>query len=64
MGAFNEGELAYLKLQPKFQNGLAKIITTDDFESLCVIGEDLLAAREISKRTTNPSGFGRAMRSP
>ena len=45
-GAFNEEELAYLNGHPKFQKALAKIITTDDFESVCVVGEDLLAARQ------------------
>jgi hypothetical protein len=44
--AFNIAELRYLETQPRFNDALAAMHRIEDFECLCVQGEQLLAERE------------------
>ena len=64
--AFLETEVAFLKRQPAFVDALAEVRTTNDFEGLCQLAEELLGAygrmnpaapelRKASRRDTSAS---------
>jgi hypothetical protein len=46
-GAFTEAELAFLRKQQPFAAELARLTSPDDFEQVCVVGEQLLTDNDI-----------------
>ena len=49
--AFSKEELGYLTQEADFQSALEQAETADDLESLCLIGENLLAKRDKAERS-------------